>query len=261
VRRSLTRHQLHTVCESAQCPNRGECWSRGTATFLILGNVCTRNCRFCAVLAGSPDRPDDGEPERLAQTVRAMRLRYVVLTSVTRDDLDDGGATMWAACIRAIRQVLPDGRIEVLVPDFQGREELLETVLAAKPDVLGHNIETVPRLYAQARPRADYTRSLQLLSRAKTQGFVTKSGLMLGLGETDDEVRDVLQDLRKIGTDLLTLGQYLQPTTDHLPVARYVSPEQFAAWEKQGQQLGFRSAVAGPLVRSSYHAEQLFEQR
>lgn len=259
VRRRLAENHLHTVCESAQCPNLGECWSRGTATFLILGEVCTRHCGFCAVRSGRPSPVDDGEPSHLARIVTAMKLNYVVVTSVTRDDLADGGASAWAADIRAVRAAKPGCRIEALVPDFDGRPDSLETVLAARPDVLAHNLETVAGLYPRVRPQADYGRSLQLLRRAKDRGCTTKSGLMLGLGESEPDLEKALADLCRAGVNILTLGQYLQPTPDHLPVIRYVPPEEFEAWRKRGLEMGFQTVVAGPLVRSSYHAEQQFK--
>jgi len=255
--RSLVEEQkLHTVCESARCPNLGECWSAGTATFMILGDICTRSCGFCAVITGRPLGLDTGEPERLAQAVRALGVRHAVITSVNRDDLPDGGAGIFAACIHAVRREVPGCRIEVLIPDFMGNGEALRTVLAASPDILNHNTETVPRLYARVRPKAKYARSLELLRRAKDDGAVTKSGLMLGIGETDDEVLAVMQDLRAAHCDILTLGQYLQPTKEHLAVERFVHPDTFAWLRTQALEMGFRHCESGPLVRSSYHAEK-----
>lgn len=249
---------LHTVCEEAQCPNKGECFHSGTATFLILGDVCTRRCRFCAVAKGTPQPLDWGEPERVARAVEALGLKYAVITSVTRDDVSDGGAAVFAETIRAIRRRVPSCKVEVLVPDFQGSDAALQAVIDAGPDVLNHNLETVPRLYAVARPGADYDRSLRLLRRAREMapGLLTKTGLMLGLGETLDEVRAVMADLVRIGCDLLTLGQYLQPSRAHLPVERWVPPEEFAALARQGMDMGLKHVEAGPLVRSSYHAHE-----
>ncbi len=254
----LRRQGLHTVCEEASCPNIGECFSHGTATFMILGDICTRRCPFCDVAHGRPQPPDPEEPARLAETVRAMNLAYVVVTSVDRDDLRDGGAAHFAACIDAIRRESPKTRIEILVPDFRGRlERALEILGATPPDVLNHNLETVPRLYRRARPGADYHHSLDLLHRFKDAHpqVSTKSGLMLGLGETEDEVIAVLQDLRAAGCDMLTLGQYLQPSLDHLPVERFVHPDEFDRLGAIARALGFTSVASGPMVRSSYHAD------
>ncbi len=252
---------LHTVCEEARCPNKGECFHSGTATFLILGDVCTRRCRFCAVAKGTPQPLDWDEPERVARAVEALGLRYAVITSVTRDDVPDGGAGIFAETIRAIRRRMPACRVEVLVPDFQGSEDALRVVMDAGPDVLNHNLETVPRLYPTARPGADYARSLRLLRQAKALSptALTKTGLMLGLGETPDEVRAVMADLVSVGCDLLTLGQYLQPSRAHLPVERYVPPEEFAALAREGVAMGLKHVEAGPLVRSSYHAREQIE--
>ncbi|MCB1958208.1 MAG: lipoyl synthase [Rhodocyclaceae bacterium] len=256
----LREQRLHTVCEEAACPNIGECFASGTATFMILGAICTRRCPFCDVAHGRPAEPDPDEPAHLAATVAAMGLRHVVLTSVDRDDLRDGGAAHFAACIGALRSLSPNLAIEVLTPDFRGRAELALAILAgAPPDVFNHNIETVPRLYRAVRPGADYLGSLQLLVDASRTmpGLPTKSGLMLGLGETDEEVVAVMRDLRAHGCRILTLGQYLPPSRDHLPVHRYVAPEVFAALRQTGLALGFDEVAAGPLVRSSYHAEQV----
>lgn len=249
---------LHTVCEEAQCPNKGECFHSGTATFLILGEVCTRRCRFCAVPKGTPAPLDWDEPERVARAVEALGLKYAVITSVTRDDVPDGGAAVFAETIRVIRRRVPSCKVEVLVPDFQGSDAALQAVIDAGPDVLNHNLETVPRLYPVARLGADYDRSLRLLRRAKetAPGLLTKTGLMLGLGETPDEVRAVMADLARIRCDVLTLGQYLQPSRAHLPVERWVPPEEFAALAREGMGMGLRHVEAGPLVRSSYHARQ-----
>jgi lipoic acid synthetase len=258
VRRTLRERGLHSVCEEASCPNIGECFGGGTATFMILGDICTRRCPFCDVAHGRPLPPDPAEPEQLAAAIGALGLRYVVITSVDRDDLRDGGAQHFADCIAAIRAASPATRIEVLVPDFRGRaERALDILAATPPDVLNHNLETVPRLYREARPGADYAGSLALLRdfAARHPGIPTKSGLMLGLGETDDEVDAVLHDLRAHGVTMLTLGQYLRPGAGHLPVRRYVTPQRFEDWHSQALALGFERAACGPLVRSSYHAE------
>lgn len=251
---------LHTVCESARCPNMGECWEHRTATFMILGDICTRACGFCAVPSGKPaGPPDEGEPRCVAEAAARMGLRYAVVTSVNRDDQPDGGARIFARTIAEIRRRVPGCKVEVLIPDFRGDWAALATVLAARPDVLDHNTETVPRLYRQARKGALYERSLELLRRSKdlAPGIPTKTGLMLGLGEERHEVLAAMQDLAAQGTDILTLGQYLQPTRDHLPVARFVHPEEFAEYKRLGEAMGFKHVEAGPLVRSSYHA---FEQ-
>jgi lipoic acid synthetase len=249
--------RLHTVCEEALCPNVGECWGRGTATFMILGDVCTRGCRYCAVSKGHPGPLDVDEPARVGEAAERMGLRHVVLTSVDRDDLEDGGAGIFAATIAAIRDRLPACRVEVLIPDFQGRRASLEAVLAARPDVMNHNIETVPRLFPTHRLGGDYALSLELLERSReiAPSIPTKSGMMLGMGETDDEVRVVLGDLRRVGVEILTLGQYLQPGRKQAPVDRYVTPSAFADWRLWGESMGFRHVESGPLVRSSYHAE------
>ncbi len=255
--KDLLRDQsLHTVCEEARCPNIGECFNAGTATFMILGDTCTRACGFCAVDSGRPDGLDLLEPYRLARTVQALGLDYVVITSVNRDDLSDGGASVFAACIRAIRRLRPECEVEVLVPDFEGNDEALATVLDAGPVVLNHNIESVPRLYPRVRPKARYDRSLALFRHAKGRSPETpvKSGLMLGLGEQFEEVVAVLEDLRAAGVDLVTVGQYLRPTLKHLPVDRYVTPEEFDRIREVGERLGFAHIEAGPFVRSSYHA-------
>ncbi len=249
---------LHTVCESAACPNVGECWNQRTATFMILGNVCTRRCGFCAVLKGPPLPIDYDEPRRVAEAVAALGLRHAVITSVTRDDRKDGGAELFALTIRAIRERLPSCRVEVLVPDFQGSHAALDKVLDARPDVFNHNVETVPRLYRQVRPGARYERSLEVLAYARRRcpDLPTKSGLMLGLGEETGEVLDVMRDLAACGVAILTLGQYLSPSPGHVPVARFVAPEEFAELAEAGRQMGFRRVIAGPLVRSSYHAAE-----
>lgn len=260
LKKTLRDNGLHTVCEEAACPNLYECFRHGTATFMIMGDLCTRRCPFCDVAHGKPQPLDDGEPQRLAAAVAAMRLKYVVITSVDRDDLRDGGAEHFARCIAAIRRQTPATRVEILVPDFRGRMDIAVATLAAEPcDVFNHNLETVPRLYRQARPGADYQHSLQLLKvykqRAQPQ-TPTKSGLMLGLGETPDEIRAVMQDLAAHGVTMLTLGQYLQPSRDHLPVQRYVTPEEFAEHAEFAKVLGFQSVASAPLVRSSYHADK-----
>jgi lipoyl synthase len=254
VHHLIESQNLHTVCSSARCPNLGECWGNRTATFMILGDVCSRNCSFCAVQSGKPLPPDPDEPRRVAESVRTLELKYAVVTSVTRDDLEGGGASHFAATIRAIRASAPDCKIEVLIPDFQGDEAALEIVLKAAPDILNHNLETVPSLYPAVRPQADYFRSLELLQRGSRAGLRTKTGLMLGLGEDEFEVKQVLTDIVSTGCRLLTLGQYLQPTKQHYPVIRYVPPEEFTHWATYGQKLGFDHVEAGPLVRSSYKA-------
>jgi len=257
----LERAALHTVCEEARCPNRGECYSKGTATILILGRICTRNCGFCAVEHGTtPPAPDQDEPEHVARAVKEMGLRYVVLTSVTRDDLPDGGAVHYARVIRAIRAMDRTIKIEVLVPDFEGDFRALIIVLEQRPDVLNHNMETVPRLYPAVRPQANYWRSLQLLKRSKEQcpQILTKSGLMLGLGEDKNEIRDFMIDVKNAGVDLITIGQYLRPRPDRLPIVRYVTPEEFDELKHVGEAAGLRLVASGPFVRSSYHAAQMF---
>ena len=259
IKQILREHNLHTVCEEASCPNIGECFGKGTATFMILGGLCTRRCPFCDVAHGRPDPPDAAEPENLARTIAAMKLRYVVITSVDRDDLRDGGAGHFADCIRTVRSHSPHTRIEVLVPDFRGRlEAALGKFSQSPPDVMNHNLETVPRLYKQARPGADYRHSLRLLQEFKRlfPEIPTKSGLMVGLGETDDELIEVMRDLRAHDVDMLTVGQYLQPTAHHLPVLRYVEPARFSEYQREALAMGFRHAACGPLVRSSYHADQ-----
>ncbi len=259
VKRILREHRLHTVCEEASCPNIGECFGKGTATFMILGSLCTRRCPFCDVAHGKPLPPDPAEPANLARTIAALRLRYVVITSVDRDDLRDGGAGHFADCIRSVRELSPVTRIEVLVPDFRGRLDAALDILSQAPaDVMNHNLETVPRLYRQARPGAEYAHSLKLLKDFKQRfpEIPTKSGLMVGLGETDEEIVAVMHDLRAHGVDMLTIGQYLQPSQHHLPVTRYVEPAAFDGFARKAQELGFMHAACGPLVRSSYHADQ-----
>lgn len=260
VNRLIRELDVHTVCQSALCPNRNRCFSHGTATFMILGDRCSRRCPYCAVAAAPAGPPDPGEPGRVAEAVHALGLRHAVVTSVARDDLPDGGAAHFAATIGAIRHLQPEAAVEVLVPDFAGREDSLRAVLNAGPDVFNHNVETVPRLYPRVRPEADYRRSLAVLAaaRAMAPGALTKSGLMLGLGEREDEVAEVLADLRRAGCDLLTLGQYLRPSRAHLPVEEYVHPRRFAAYRRVALDMGFRAVFAGPLVRSSFHAGDLF---
>jgi lipoyl synthase len=256
VKRLVETQHLHTVCTSAHCPNIGDCWSRRTATFMILGDICSRNCGFCAVDHGRPSATDSGEPLRIAQAVQTLGLRYVVITSVTRDDLADGGAAHFAATILKIKRLIPQCRVEVLIPDLQGDQQALQVVLNAKPDVLNHNLETVPRLYKTVRPQADYQRSLKVIQMAGKQGYISKSGLMLGLGETRDEVLQTAQELRAVGCNLLTLGQYLSPSRHHLSVTRYVTPEEFSQLQDDCLRMGFDRVQASPLVRSSYHADE-----
>jgi lipoic acid synthetase len=255
----LRENNLHTVCEEASCPNIGECFSHGTATFMIMGDICTRRCPFCDVAHGRPQPLDENEPENLARTIAAMGLRYVVITSVDRDDLRDGGAAHFVECVRKVREHSPQIEIEILVPDFRGRKEVALEILAnAPPDVFNHNLETVPRLYKQARPGSDYQYSLELIKTFKAMypDVATKSGVMLGLGETIDEVKQVMRDLRAHDCDMLTLGQYLQPSKHHLPIARFVTPEEFDELAVYGNEIGFENVASGPMVRSSYHADQ-----
>ncbi|MEE8392257.1 MAG: lipoyl synthase [Anaerolineae bacterium] len=257
LKRLMRAKELHTVCEEARCPNIGECWGHRTATFLILGDTCTRNCRFCNVQTGRPAPPDPDEPEHVAQAVQAMDLKHAVITSVDRDDLPAGGASVFAAVIQHIRALQPDCTVEVLIPDFRGQIEALQTVMDARPDILNHNIETVPRLFRAVQPQCRYEWSLAVLRNAKTlwPEAITKSGLMVGLGETVDEVLDVMRDLRELDVDILTIGQYLQPTRQHAPIFRYYTPEEFVMFREQGYEMGFRWVESDPLVRSSYNAE------
>ena len=261
VRSILNGTGLHTVCEEARCPNLGECFSSGTSTFLILGRVCTRNCGFCAVEHGIPATTDETEPEKVDQAIRKMGLQYVVITSVTRDDLPDGGASLFAKTIQAIRALGPKIKVEVLIPDFQGKHSSLEIVLKECPDVLNHNIETVARLYPVVRPQAAYQRSLDLLRRSKEDypHIPTKSGFMLGLGETHEEVLELLRNLREVECDFLTIGQYLQPRQDRLPVVRFIPPEEFEEYKRIGEEMGFKAVASSPFVRSSFHAFEMFE--
>jgi len=262
VKAMIGEDRLHTVCQEAKCPNMWECFSQKTATFLIMGSRCTRNCRFCSVLPGPLEPPDPAEPARVADVARQMGLKYVVVTSVTRDDVADGGASLFARTIMEIRRKVTDACVEVLIPDFQGNRDALHTVLKARPDVLNHNIETVPRLYPRVRPQAVYQRSLDIIrwTREFDSTLPTKSGLMLGLGEEDVEVEKTLQDLRSAGCRILTLGQYLQPSKNHLPVERFIPPEEFEAWRQKGIEIGFTEVASGPFVRSSYHAKELYQE-
>jgi lipoyl synthase len=259
---SLEQNKLYTICQEACCPNQGECFSKGVATFLIMGNICTRNCRFCAVDSGTPSRVDTHEPLRLAREVKRMGLRFVVVTSVTRDDIPDGGATHFARVIEVMRQECPGVGIEVLIPDFQGSRQALKTIIDAAPEVLNHNVETVPRLYASVRPQADYRRSIELLRKAKAMNpaLTTKSGLMLGLGETREEVLEVMVDLRAASCDVITVGQYLSPSAGHLPVVECVRPEIFEKYRRDAIRLGFQDAASAPFVRSSYMAEKYYKK-
>lgn len=258
LREILRGNELHTVCEEANCPNIGGCWERGTATFMILGDICTRACAYCAVTSGVPKGLDLQEPVRLAKTVARMGLKYAVITSVNRDDLPDGGAFIFAQCIQQIRKQHPSCKVEVLIPDFQGDSSALSTVMAAAPNTLNHNIETVRRLFHRVRPKGDYNQSLSLLSQAKKMdaSAITKSGMMVGLGETWDEIISTLRDLRSVDCDLLTIGQYLRPSEKHIPLARWYTPEEFDDLKRKGEDLGFRHVASGPLVRSSYHADE-----
>jgi lipoic acid synthetase len=256
VRRLVDDHKLHTVCQSAQCPNIGECWSRGTATVMILGNICTRSCNFCAIQTGRPTEYDLGEPARVADAVARMGLKHCVITSVARDDLPDGGAGVWAATIRATKYRNPQCAVEVLVPDFKGRLDQVDVVLDAKPDIFNHNVETVERLQKPVRVQARYDRSRSVLRHAKSRGFTTKTGIMLGLGETQAEIEQTLRDIASDRTDILTLGQYLQPTQQHWKIDRWVPPEEFARWKEFALGVGLGVVESGPLVRSSYHADE-----
>ncbi len=259
VQRIVREHNLHTICTSGKCPNQAECWSRRTATFMILGDVCTRSCRFCATLTGRPGPVDPCEPKEVARSAKLMQLRHVVVTSVTRDDLSDGGAAHWAAVVRAIREENPDATIELLIPDLDARPDLLKVVADSSPDIIGHNIETVERLTPLVRSRARYRTSLNTLACLKELGAVVKSGLMVGLGESDDEVLATLHDLRKAGVEIVTLGQYLRPTLEHYPVAAYITPEKFDWYRQQALAMGFSYCASGPLVRSSYLADAALE--
>lgn len=256
VREIVSTHKLHTICQSGNCPNMGECWGAGTATFMILGNICTRSCGFCNVVTGKPKAADLQEPERVAESVRLMNVKHCVITSVDRDDLKDGGSAIWVETINAIRRVSPQTKFETLIPDFQGKWENLQRIIDVKPDIVSHNLETVRRLTKQVRIQAKYDRSLEVLKRLKEAGLRTKCGVMLGLGETEQEIYETMDDLRNIGCDVLTLGQYLQPSPKHLPVVEFIRPEVFAKYKEIGLKKGFRFVESGPLVRSSYHAEK-----
>lgn len=260
VRALVDEHKLHTICESGSCPNMGECWGEGTATFMILGNICTRSCGFCAVQTGRPDAVDEFEPGRVAHSIKTMGIKHAVITSVDRDDLKDGGARIWVQTVKAVRAQSPGTTMETLIPDFAGKWENLQQIIDVAPEIVSHNLETVRRLTKQVRIQAKYDRSLEVLFRLKKGGMRTKSGIMLGLGETDEEIIESMHDLRAVGVDILTLGQYLQPTPKHLPIAEFVEPERFQKYEKLGLEMGFRFVESGPLVRSSYHAEKhIFE--
>jgi lipoic acid synthetase len=256
VREIVDEHSLHTICESGNCPNMGECWGAGTATFMILGNICTRSCGFCAVDTGRPDAVDEFEPGRVARSVKLMGVKHCVITSVDRDDLADGGSLIWAQTVRAIRHQSPGTTLETLIPDFMGKWENLQNIIDVHPEIVSHNLETVRRLTKQVRIQAKYDRSLEVLRRLKRGGMKTKSGVMLGLGESENEVLETMEDLRSVGTDILTLGQYLQPTRKHLPVEEFITPEKFAEYKQIGLDMGFKFVESGPLVRSSYHAEK-----
>lgn len=257
---TVNEHKLNTVCKSAQCPNMGECWSRGTATVMILGNICTRSCSFCAIQTGRPTELDVGEPARVADSIAKMNLKHAVITSVARDDLKDGGASIWANTIRAIHNRMPECAVEVLTADFRGQQEYLDIVLDACPDIFNHNLETVKRLQRPIRKTARYDRSLWVLEHAKSRGFITKSGIMLGIGETEEEIKTVLNDMRNVGIDILTIGQYLQPSPKHEPVDRWVAPEEFLKWKDYALEIGYGVCESGPLIRSSYHAEEQSEK-
>jgi lipoic acid synthetase len=256
VRSLVDEHKLHTICESGSCPNMGECWGEGTATFMILGNICTRSCGFCAVKTGKPEEVDAYEPGKVANSVKIMKVKHAVITSVDRDDLKDGGSEIWAQTVRAIRKQSPGTTLETLIPDFAGKWENLQVIIDIAPEIVSHNLETVRRLTKQVRIQARYDRSLELLFRLKKGGMHTKSGLMLGLGESEQEILETMQDLRNVGVEVLTLGQYLQPTLKHLPVVEFINPEKFEYYKIKGLEMGFRYVESGPLVRSSYHAEK-----
>lgn len=256
VRSIVSKHKLNTICESGNCPNMGECWGAGTATFMILGNICTRSCGFCAVATGKPKPADWDEPKRVANSVKLMGVKHCVITSVDRDDLKDGGSIIWAETIKAIREMSPETKFECLIPDFQGKWENLQRIIDVKPDIVSHNIETVRRLTAQVRIQAKYDRSLEVIKRLNAAGVKTKSGIMVGLGETNEEIIEAITDLRNSNCDVLTIGQYLQPSPKHLPVARFVHPDEFNKFKEIALEKGFRYVESGPLVRSSYHAEK-----
>jgi lipoyl synthase len=256
VRALVEEHKLHTICESGSCPNMGECWGEGTATFMILGNICTRSCGFCAVKTGRPDAVDEFEPGKVAHSIKTMQIKHAVITSVDRDDLKDGGAGIWVQTVKAVRHQSPGTTMETLIPDFAGKWENLEQIIHVAPEIVSHNLETVRRLTKQVRIQAKYDRSLEVLFRLKKGGMRTKSGVMLGLGETEEEIIETMYDLRSVGVDILTLGQYLQPTPKHLPIVEFIHPESFEKYRVLGLEMGFRFVESGPLVRSSYHAEK-----
>ncbi|MCB0395419.1 MAG: lipoyl synthase [Flavobacteriales bacterium] len=256
VRKLVDKHKLHTICESGNCPNMGECWGAGTATFMILGNTCTRSCGFCAVATGRPGKVDENEPWSVAESVKQMQVKHCVITSVDRDDLPDGGSIIWAETVKAIRANSPGTTMETLIPDFQGKWENLQRIIDVAPEIVSHNLETVRRLTREVRIQARYDRSLEVLKRLKDGGMKTKSGIMVGLGESEDEVLEAMDDLRAVGCDVLTVGQYLQPTKKHLPIAEFIHPDVFKRYEEEGLKKGFRFVESGPLVRSSYHAEK-----
>jgi lipoic acid synthetase len=256
VREIVSEHKLHTICESGNCPNMGECWGAGTATFMILGNICTRSCGFCSVATGKPEGVDGFEPLRVAKSVKLMKVKHAVITSVDRDDLADGGSEIWAETVSKIRQLSPDTTLETLIPDFAGKWDNLQRIIDVAPEIVSHNLETVRRLTKEVRIQAKYDRSLEVLRRLKKGGMKTKSGIMLGLGELHEEIIETMEDLRSVGVDIITLGQYLQPTKNHLPVAEFVTPDRFRMYKELGLEMGFRYVESGPLVRSSYHAEK-----
>ncbi len=256
VRGLVDEHKLHTICESGNCPNMGECWGAGTATFMILGNVCTRSCGFCNVATGVPEGVDGFEPVRVAKSIKLMKVKHAVITSVDRDDLKDGGSIIWAETVEAVRRISPGTTMETLIPDFRGIWENLQRIIDVAPEIVSHNLETVRRMTKQVRVQAKYDRSLEVLYRLKKGGMKTKSGIMLGLGETHEEVLETLEDLRSVGVEIVTLGQYLQPTKNHLPVAEFVHPDRFKEYKQIGLEMGFRHVESAPLVRSSYHAER-----
>lgn len=256
VREIVSEHKLHTICESGNCPNMGECWGAGTATFMILGNICTRSCGFCSVATGKPEGVDGFEPLRVAKSVKLMKVKHAVITSVDRDDLADGGSEIWAETVSKIRQLSPDTTLETLIPDFAGKWDNLQRIIDVAPEIVSHNLETVRRLTKEVRIQAKYDRSLEVLRRLKKGGMKTKSGIMLGLGELHEEIIETMEDLRAVGVDIITLGQYLQPTKNHLPVAEFVTPDRFRMYKELGLEMGFRYVESGPLVRSSYHAEK-----
>lgn len=261
VRSLVDEHKLHTICESGSCPNMGECWGEGTATFMILGNICTRSCGFCAVATGRPDAADPFEPARVAKSIKLMQVKHAVITSVDRDDLADGGSEIWLETVAAVRRISPGTTMETLIPDFAGKWENLQRIIDAAPEIVSHNLETVRRLTKEVRIQAKYDRSLEVLRRLAKAGMRTKSGIMLGLGESETEVLETMDDLVSVGVDILTIGQYLQPTTKHLPVREFITPEKFAEYKEIGLKKGFRYVESGPLVRSSYHAEKhIFEK-